>query len=151
MATSELQNYEMKLSNSSFLHGRNLQNQNKSPCLENKEPDTLLTTNHKGFRGIRLDTCSNRTSVMGVQQYRAYCMELQIMKNTKPVHSGSINGIGGGLKTVRIVLVKIPFMDLKLVISVEFPLLKADIPSLLSMKDMKNNGLDISLQRETIN
>lgn len=40
---------------------------------------------------------------------------------------------------------QIPFNDLRLIIYVDFLLISEDVPSLLSMKGLVENGLDISI------
>lgn len=46
--------------------------------------------------------------------------------------------------------IQILFKDLRLVIDVEFLIMSDDIPTLLSMRDLAVNNLDISLQKSTI-
>lgn len=41
--------------------------------------------------------------------------------------------------------IQIPFNVLGLIINVDFMLIKDDIPTLLSMRDMLKNGLNISI------
>lgn len=55
-------------------------------------------------------------------------------------------GFGGVIAAIGKVQLKIPFKDLRLVLDVDFLVLKETTPTLLSMEDMIQNELDISIQ-----
>lgn len=101
------------------------------------------------FKGILIDTCANRSSVMSIKQYRAYCDEFKT-----PFHINSddkvISGIGGQSKTIGNATIPIPFKELNLVIDVNFKIMKDNIPTLLSLKDMVDNQLDLSILKQEI-
>lgn len=62
-----------------------------------------------------------------------------------------VKGIRGIKRSIGIILIQIPFVDLNLQIDVEFLLLDdPNVPSLLSMRDMARNGLDVSLQKKLV-
>ncbi len=138
---------EAKLANMSFLHGRSYEkDQLNAYTVMERELKLGETTM---FKGILLDTCCNRSSVMSLSQYKAYCEEFNVPTKLKP-DTKSISGIGGNSKAVGTAMIPIPFTDLNLVIDVEFTIMKDNVPTLLSMKDMKDNGLDLSIQKEEL-
>lgn len=73
----------------------------------------------KQFLGIRLDTCFNRTSIMGEPQYRTYCKKNSTIPAIRPVEKGiSLNGIGRGLLGIVLIRIYIPFTEMFLTINV---------------------------------
>lgn len=57
-----------------------------------------------------------------------------------------MKGIGGTQRALVSAVIQIPFRDLAIIIDVHFLRLESIIPTLLSMKYMVTNGLDISIQ-----
>lgn len=57
-----------------------------------------------------------------------------------------IKGIGVKAASIGNVLIQVPIKYVDVFIDVLFMVLGEDIPALLSMKDMRNNGIEISLQ-----
>lgn len=57
-----------------------------------------------------------------------------------------IMGVGGRQNGIGISTIQIPFTQLNLLVDVPFPIIPTDVPTLLSMRDMVINGLDISIQ-----
>lgn len=96
------------------------------------------------FKGVTIDTAANRKSVMSEEQYIAYQEEFGRRVPMRPPRR-DVKGIGGKSKTLGEVTIQIPFVQLNVVLDVEFSILKSETPSLLSNKDMIDNGLDISL------
>lgn len=62
----------------------------------------------------------------------------------------SLKGICGRTLPVGTATIPIPFADLDLIIDVKFRIINEDCPSLLSLRDMKENGRDLSMQNNTI-
>lgn len=62
----------------------------------------------------------------------------------------TICGLNSNNPAIGTATMAIPFYDLDLWIDVEFGIMEFDCPSLLSMRDMVNNGLDISLQNKWV-
>lgn len=150
--SEDLLNYhketEMHLSNTSFSHGRSFfSDRDTAMASMNRELREGETTS---FKGIHLDTCANRSSVMSISQYKAYCREFNVPVKLDTSTSRNLSGIGGSRKSLGSVIIPIPFADLNIVIDVKFQIVSDKVPSLLSMKDMKDNGLDISIQNEEI-
>ncbi len=144
------ENTEIYLSNIAYLHGNSF---TKDLEKDYKQMEAALYTEPcSKFRGIKLDTCANRSSIMSYAQYKAYCEEFQvpfkISWNNKDCKT--ISGIGGSRDAIGTALIPIPFKDLDLIIDVRFQIMKENIPSLLCMKDMIINNLDISIQKQNI-
>ena len=102
------------------------------------------------FRGILIDTCANKSSVISPSQYRAYCETFQVPCNILKQNIRSLKGIGGKSVSIGTATIPVPFKDLNLVIDVTFQILDSNVPTLLSMKDMHDNGLDISIQDKVV-
>lgn len=58
--------------------------------------------------------------------------------------------IGGTINAIDTLLVPIPFKDLNSIIDVIFQIMKDNIPSLLSMWHVKDNGLDYGIHDEVV-
>lgn len=89
---------------------------------------------------------------MSLKQYETYCQEFGLNPSIKFVvnnHEG-ILGIGRRVPSMGSVFIQIPFSGLQLEIDVDFLLVHKPVPSLLSMRDMLQNGLDSSLKDATI-
>lgn len=63
---------------------------------------------------------------------------------------GAIIGIGGSKQSVRSAIVKIPFQDMGMVIEVNFSLLSDCVPSIIPMKYIIDNNLELSVQNQSI-
>lgn len=140
--------HEEHFANVAFVHGRNY-NYDHSYALGIMHRE-IRQGEEERFNGIFLDTCANRSSVMSYKQYKAYCKEFNVPFNIERGEQRGIRGVGGSAKIIGSANIPVPFRDLKLVIDVQFRIVNEKVPSLLSNKDMIDNGLDISLQRKTI-
>lgn len=65
----------------------------------------------------------------------------------RPTGERKVTGIVGEVKVLGTVKLQIPFKGINLTIDFEFLVVKLKVPTLLSIKDMMINGLDISLQK----
>lgn len=61
-----------------------------------------------------------------------------------------IIGIGGRVSSTGNGLIHVPFKYLDVAIDVIFTVIKEDIPTLLSIGDMLNNRLDVSIKRRYV-
>ena len=102
------------------------------------------------FKGIYLDTCANRSSVMSLSQYKAYCKEFHVPMEIYSKDARTLKGTGGLSSAIGSACIPIPFKSLNLIVDVKFQSLKYNVPTLLCMKDMIQNGLDISIQKKEI-
>ena len=99
--------------------------------------------------GITIDTGANRKSVMSRRQYLAYQQEFgRIIPIRK--YEKDLKGIGGISKVLGIARIQIPFLQLGVFLDIDFAIVDQDCPSLLCNKDLIENGLDISLQKQNI-
>lgn len=102
------------------------------------------------FKGLHLDTCANRSSVMSIAQYKAYCEEFRVPSRIDKSKRSTLLGIGGSSSTIGTATIPVPFKNLQLTIDVDFKIVRDNVPTLLSNKDMIVNGLDISLQDKVV-
>jgi len=143
-----LQEHEIYLANISFMHGRTFSSDLEK---EMKEMHTALSVGEVAvFDGLILDTGANRRSAMSLQQYQAYCREFKVPMKIDYSDNRGLVGIGGTTESLGTAVVPIPFKDLDLVADVRFRILKNNCPTLLCLRDMIENGLDISIQDQTI-
>lgn len=82
---------------------------------------------------------------MYIEQLQDLCHRLRLRPEIRP-HDRGVVGIGGGTKGTGTETIPIMFPDLRLIIDVNLLLMSGKMPSLLCMKDMKKNDLDITLQ-----
>lgn len=110
----------------------------------------LSNSPQQQFEGVRIDTCANRRSIISTNKYTAYCQTFGLQQAIYPSHSKTILGIGGKEKGVGLIKIQILFTGLGIIIDFEFLLVSSAIPSIVSMKDMLDNGLDISILDATV-
>lgn len=134
MTSDDSIDLENRLSNISFLNGRTYYMNMSS---------ALLTINRQlergfgsRFDGVRLDTATNRSSVMRKAQYLAYERDFGIPIPLRPPANKSLKGIGVHGQVLSEVTIQIPFRSLGMKIDVDFSILYEEVPSLLSYKDM---------------
>lgn len=60
-------------------------------------------------------------------------------------------GIGGSSTFVSIIIFQVPFNYLYVIIDVYFPVIEKIVPTLLSMKDILENSLDIWIEGQYVN
>lgn len=87
---------------------------------------------------------------MSYKQYKAYCEQFQVPVHINREDTRNLNGIGGRSKSIGTATIPVPFSDLNLVIDVRFQIVTDDVPTLLSMKDMMDNGLNIRIQSKEV-
>lgn len=80
------------------------------------------------------------------QHYCAYFQTFNQQHLIKPANNCTITGIGGISKADGVVLIQVPFAELSVVIGVNFLALDQNNPPLLSMMEMLENDLQISIQ-----
>lgn len=146
------QMHEIYLANKSFLHGISCRTFQSDLAHRMDVMHSLLLAgeSYSNFKGVILDTGANRRSAMCLNQYRAYCSEFMVPMRIDYSDRHSIVGIGGSTAVIGTAIVPIPFADLNIIIDVKFKILRDNCPTLLSLKDMIENGLDISIQDKTI-
>jgi len=136
------------LANAAYIHGKTfVQDQEMSILAMYNE---LRMGEETKFKGIYLDTCANRSSVMSLNQYQAYCKEFHVPMQLSTHGAKTLRGIGGKSAALGSAWIPIPFTKLKLIVDVNFQIVNDNVPTLLCMKDMVQNGLDISIQKSEI-
>lgn len=136
---------EVFFANVSFVHGLSF-TENFDNDLEKQFSVLTAYSADENFGGVILDTGANRRSIMSIRQYEIYCSLFHRPTNIDLEAKGNVLGLGGSVESVGMASIPIPFKELELVIHVKFRLMENDCPSLLSLKDMIENHLDISIQ-----
>lgn len=126
-----------------FLHGSGLDSTNHENCVERSYEASCC---ERTFDGLRIDTCANRTFVLGRFQYHRYCETFNFPSIINSSRSTVIYGIGGSNTSVGIVLILVPFKYMDLIVDISFLVIEENVPTLVSMEDMLANDLDISIQ-----
>lgn len=141
---------ERDLANRSFLHGYDL-NHARDVAFMQKELDKPEDY-EKSFKGVMVDTGANRSSVMSIQQYRAYCKEHLLPASiSAPVIDRNvkkrISGFGGMAYTIGKATILIPIAGIGISVPVKFHIVEHNVVSVCCLKDMVDSGMDISIQR----
>ncbi|CDF37987.1 unnamed protein product [Chondrus crispus] len=103
------------------------------------------------FRGLILDTGANRSSCMSLSQYKAYCRENNVPLSIDRTEGRTVSGFGGSKRgSLGSAIIPVPFVDLNVVLHVKFQIFSHNSPSLLCLRDMREGGLDISVQKLSI-
>ena len=139
---------EAYLANNAFIHG-SVFSQQLAQGMKKMEV-ALQMGEETRFEGIILDTGANRRSAMSIKQYKAYCREFHVPFDIDYQDNHNLLGIGGQGRAIGTATIPIPFVDLDIVIDVKFRILDTNCPNLLSLRDMKENGLDMSIQKNVI-
>lgn len=143
MTITDAEDIERKLSENNLIHGRSFKSDmNIALNVMNRR---LKDPDGEKFNGITIDTAANRKSVMFQSQYQANEQEFGRNINIRQPRRG-LKGLGGRSKVIGEVTIKIPFINLELVMYIGFAIIEKDALSLLSNTDLIDNGLDISLQ-----
>lgn len=98
------------------------------------------------FDGIRTDTYANRTSVITIQQYQAYCRTFNLPCALEPLNDLVIKGVSSGCNAIGLVEIQVQFYNLDVILYMQFLFVTDNNPTLISMKDMLDIGLYISKQ-----
>jgi len=142
------QEIEIELSNRAFLHTcgfmANQANEMRKMKAALKDQDRSSE-----FNGVLLDTGANRTSLMSLGQYRAYCREYGISAQLKK-ESKRVCGLGGSTRSIGMANITVPFPNFCLVTDIQFHIVTEDVPTLLSLKDLKRTGVELSIQRDCL-
>lgn len=148
VASVDLEGIQLSLSKTAFTHGTEI-TADKSEMISAMYSFLLCNDEKVLFDGIRIDTAANRKSIMSMNQYNAYCKTFGLRPAIKPRTKG-ITGIGGRKAGRGTVMIQIPFPNLSIIINIDFLLIDSNVPTLLCMKDMIDNNLDISIQDRNI-
>lgn len=159
---------ERALASSAFLHGsaysttlevaiKEMQNQLDSEgngafngvCMDPGAISAMMSRDEEhpaeSFDGLRIDTCANRSSDMSLGQYKLYVRKFGLPEAIRQAEARAIKEIGGRQLALGAAKVQILLPRLGMVADVEVLIIEQDIPTFLSMKDMLDHGLDISV------
>lgn len=98
------------------------------------------------FQGIKFDTALNQISVIKQARYRDYYDLFGLGQAIRFDWKRRVIGLADLPKGIRCVRIQIQFPALRIVIDVDFLMVTRDILSLLSVKDMMDNGMDTSVE-----
>lgn len=149
-ADFDLRNTESALATTYFLHGLSLDVDYANALISMQKQ--LNRPHSLTFAGVRIDTCANRRSTMSRKKYITYCQEFGRRLSIKSAahNDEGILGTGRRVPFMGTVFIQISFSGLQVEIDVDFLLVDKAVPARLSMRDMLQNGLDISLQDAAI-
>lgn len=125
---------EQRLANATFVHGMSYRADFHAALA------TMKSERYQGgvtkIKGIFLDNCANRSSVMYYNQYKAYCNAFHVPCHLEQNDIRKLTGIGGTKKAVGLANIPILFKDLQFVIDVQLQIILGNRQSLLSMKNL---------------
>ncbi len=141
---------ESHLSAMSFAHGVI-----SSPHLEvtNLQRDLINLTDTqtaKQFNGLMIDTGANISSVMSVGQYSLYCKENFVIAEIDRSFQKILHGVGGTAQTIGQVRIVIPMPALGIQNPTMFHIVDAPLPSILLLRDLRNMGVEPSIQKDCL-
>jgi len=139
---------EVELSNQVFLHTCGFLTHRKEE-MEKLEQALTVQERDSEFNGNIIDTGANRVSLKSLRQHRAYCKEHNTAANLRQ-SSKRVSGLGGSKRSIGTASIPIPFPELGLVCEIDFHIIEDDVPSLLSLRDLKQTGVDLSIQRDCL-
>lgn len=139
---------EEGLANSSFLHGSTFAEDIAMAMVAMDK--CCVQKPALPFKGIQFDTCANYTSVISRSQYLSYCDEFGLKPSIRNANGRKLIGVGGVVKALGLVKLQIPFAGLHLVLDVDFLVIDKEIPTMMCLRDMYENDLDISIQEKYV-
>lgn len=98
------------------------------------------------FEGIGIDECAKRASVILWGQYGAYCKRFLLPVKIRSSDCRMVKEIRRASISVGPVTMQIRFTLLDVLLDIKFMVIAEDIPTLLSLQDMVDNGPDTSIQ-----
>jgi hypothetical protein len=110
----------------------------------------LTVDEQQCLEGIIIDSGANISSIMSLKQYRLYCEEFGVVPRIRTAARKPIRGIGGRKMTIGSATIPVPFSAIGVTITVNFQIIKEEVPSLLSLADIKRNMLDVKLLENRI-
>lgn len=87
---------------------------------------------------------------MSIKQYQAYCETFQLKPMIQKLMGRMVKGVGGTQKAIWEARIHIPFKDIGIIIGGDFLLLPDTAQSFLSLKNMVENVLDISIKNQKV-
>ncbi len=139
---------EMEMSNKAFLYTCGFSAQRRKD-IERMNRELGTNERRSEFNGVLIDTGANRTSLMSLRQYRAYCRE-----HGTPAHidmdSKRVCGLGGSTRSIGKATITLPCPCLSVVTDIDFHIIEEDVPTLLSLRELKRNGVDLSIQKDCL-
>jgi hypothetical protein len=140
---------ERELSNTTFVHSCGFITARETEMKQMKNELKMPAESASKFKGIIIDTGANKSSLMSLEQYRAYCKVFKVPASIRGTRK-MFKGIGGSRRSMGSVVIAIPFPMLGICADVEFQIINEDVPTLLSLRDLRNTGVEISIQNNSL-
>jgi len=139
---------EVNLSNNAFIHSCGFFTERRNDI---QKMNAALAVNERKseFNGMIIDTGANRLSIMSLQQYRAYCREHGVPSSISKDRR-RISGLGSKHYSIGTATISIPFPSIGLICDVNFHIFEDNVQTLLSRRDLKSTGIDLSVQRDCL-
>lgn len=144
METEYLADTESRLTTSSIPHWRTILPIRDSALIAMQSHPKIIRNCQ--FIGVPLDNCANRRSIMSKGQYKAYLYNFGLRPSLRPGNGAYLRTIGARRTSIGTALIQLPFTHLHIVIDLYFLVILEEVPLLLCMKDMVDNGLDINIE-----
>lgn len=97
------------------------------------------------FDGPRIDTGTERSSEISINQYRAYCKSLSLLESITPSHNPSNAGTGGKEASIAVDTIRIWVEMFRVVVDGAFIVLEDSTPTILSTEGKFDSGFNISI------
>lgn len=81
-----------------------------------------------------------------MSQWTAYCNDSGLRLAIRKEEGIGVIGLGGLIQIVGRVIIQVPSLKLHLIMDIDFSIVYQNIPELLSLKDMLDNGIYISVE-----
>lgn len=131
-----------------FLHGWEIQSNDSQ---RRRESQIHIAMQQQAlFDGLKIGTWATCKSGVSMRQYAGYCRSSNRPQSMKPIKNRSVSGFRGRRRAIDLVFIQFPFEDLKIFVYVFFLVLNEYVLKPLSMKDMIENGLYISIQGQYV-
>lgn len=142
LITEEYEQIEQCLSTSCFLHGTEM---DKTYF---KKIQAFYMDNQERiykYQGITTATRANTISFVRVSQYRVYCNTVMLPRSIQQAQKRIPSEIGGYSQTIGATRRQVPFRKWCDIIDVGFTDVEKNTPPFLSMKDILDHGLNLSI------
>lgn len=137
-----------RLSNASFIHSRSYATDMNTELAAMHA--ALAEGKETSLKGLWINACAKGSSVISLQQYRAYCKKCQVPSQIDYANIKSLNDIGRRSSSIGTAKTPVPFKKLNLRADVDLHIICDNVSTLLSNKNMHDNGLDGSIQKTVI-
>ena len=137
-----LANHSFQESCGFYTHMENEINHMKSALQDSDSPDA--------FKGVMIDTGANYVTMIGLEQYKAYCKSFGIPAAIDKSEKRTVRGIGGKVKCFGMATIPIVFPNIGFVVDIKFYVTEGTGPTILCLKDLKATSMQLDIQNNTL-